>query len=83
MLEKEHAFFESIKQELRKHHMDKFVVIVGEEQIGVFDSDQAAYEAGIKAKGNVPMLIKHVTPTDEEQRFEAPSLFLGLMHADS
>lgn len=69
MLDREYASFESRKDDLRRLHLGKFAVIVGEELVGVYDTDAAAYEAGLAAKGNVPMLIKQVESADAEQDF--------------
>lgn len=81
MLEQEYAYYEKNKEDFRRHYMGKFVAIVGSELIGAFDEDQTAYEAAVQAKGNVPMLIKKVTPDDGDEIFVAPALFLGLIHA--
>jgi hypothetical protein len=60
MLEREIAYYESIKDDLIRHHEGKFVLIIGNEQLGVFDKSEDAYQRGIELRGNVPMLIKQV-----------------------
>lgn len=80
MLEKEKQYFESKRNEFKKKYPGKYVVIIGDKLIGFYDTDQAAYEAGVSAKGNVPMLVKFVDPEDGDETFSAPSLFLGLIH---
>ena len=78
-LEKELAFYESTKDQLLKHHEGKHVLIVGDEQLGVFDRPEDAYAAGIEQRGNVPMLIKRV---EKEERVETiPAMVLGLINA--
>lgn len=78
VLEKERAFFETKKQELLKHHPGKVALIVGEELLGVFDTRDAAYAAGLEAKGNVPMFIQEITP-EGEAKGSIPALVLGLI----
>lgn len=79
MLEQELEFFEKNKQEYRKHYMDQFVLIHGEEFLGSYTTDQQAYEAGIAKLGNVPFLIKQVQPEDSEVRI--PAYSFGLLSA--
>ncbi len=54
----EMMFYESIKQELLAHHQGKFVLIIGNEQLGIFDSGEDAFRRGVELKGDVPMLIR-------------------------
>ena len=72
-------YYETIKTGLLKHHEGKFVLIVGTEQLGVFDKTEDAYQRGILLKGNVPMLIKRVQPT--EPVAHVPAMVLGLINA--
>jgi hypothetical protein len=78
-LEAELAHFESIKDELLKHHEGKFALIVDTELLGVFDSDEAAYRAGLDKRGNVPMLIKPITGAERME--SVPAMTLGLIGA--
>ncbi len=78
-LETEFSYYNSIKQELLRNYKGKFVLIIGKEQLGVFDRPEDAYAKGIELKGNVPMLIQAV---QESENVEAiPSLALGLINA--
>ncbi len=77
--EAENAAFESRKEELLKLCEGKFAVFKGEEFLGVFDSPQAAYAAGIEKYGNVSFLIKHVTSRERVE--QVPALYLGLLNA--
>ncbi len=80
MLEEETKHFESIKEGLLEHHKGKFALIIGSELLGVFDTAEKAYETGIGAHGNVPMLIK---PILEHEPVESmPALTLGLLSAN-
>ena len=79
VLETELAYYESVKDSLLQHHEGKCVLIVGRDQLGVFDQAEDAYRAGIEQRGNVPMLIKKVERTEEVET--VPSMVLGLINA--
>jgi hypothetical protein len=78
-LDAEQAFYESIKQDLLQHHEGKFVLIIGPEQLGIFDKNEDAYKRGIELKGNVPMLIKRVERNESVEQI--PAMVLGLINA--
>ena len=78
-LQTELAYFDSIKDELLKHHEGKFALIVGTDLLGIFDSAEAAYTAGLEKRGNVPMLIKQITRGELTE--SVPAMTLGLMGA--
>jgi hypothetical protein len=73
------AFFESHLAEFLEKAKGKFVLIKGEEVVGFFDTDNAAYKAGIERFGVAPFLIREVLP--EEQMYDIPAYRLGLIHA--
>ena len=79
-LQDELTFFDSVKEELVQHHEGKFVVIIGHEQLGIFDRIEDAYKAGVDQRGNVPMLIKRISK--EEPVESLPALSIGLISAD-
>jgi len=79
-LEKEQEFFEAHRAEWMKYHENKFALVVGDELTGMYDTPQAAYEAGVDRFGNVPMLIKQVLTTDPV--ILIPALTLGLIDAN-
>jgi hypothetical protein len=77
-LEVELKFYNSIKTDLLKSHEGKYVLIIGEEQLGIFDKAEDAYEKGIELRGNVPMLIQAI---EKNERVETiPSIVLGLIN---
>ena len=78
-LETELRYFGSVKDDLLRHHDGKFALIIGSELLGVYDTAEQAYIAGIESRGNVPMLIKHVLL--EEPIATIPVLTVGLPHA--
>jgi hypothetical protein len=78
-LEVELKFYNSIKTDLLKTYEGKFVLIIGEEKLGIFDKAEDAYAKGIELKGNVPMLVQ---PIEKNERVETiPSMVLGLINA--
>lgn len=78
-LEVELNFYNSIKTDLLKNYEGKFVLIIGREQLGIFDKAGDAYEKGIELRGNVPMLIQAI---EKSERVETiPSMVLGLINA--
>ncbi|MEP7353071.1 MAG: hypothetical protein ABI824_07550 [Acidobacteriota bacterium] len=80
-LETELAYYATIKSELLKHHEGKFALVIGNEQLGVFDKREEAYAQGIAIKGNVPMLIKQIQKVDPIEHI--PAMVLGLINAHS
>lgn len=79
VLEVELQYFESHKNEWLEHHEGKFALVVGQELLGVFDSREDAYKAGIELRGNVPMLIKQISRREPTET--VPALTLGLIGA--
>ena len=78
-LEIELAYYQAIEPTLLSHYEGKFVLIIGSEQLGVFDKSEDAYRQGIALRGNVPMLIKKV---QEDETVEyIPAMVLGLINA--
>jgi uridylate kinase len=71
MLEKEQAYYEAHKAELRARYTGKRIVISGDEVKGAYDSDGEAYSHAIQSIKPGEFMIKLVTATDEEaiQRF--------------
>ena len=63
-----------------QQYQGKFALIKGRKLLGVYDSPDAAYAEGLKALGNVPMLVVQVLPEQPIARF--PALQLGLVRAD-
>ena len=78
-LETELAYYGRIKDDLLRHHEGKFVLIIGEEQLGIFDKADDAYGRGIELRGNVPMLIKKIERDDPIELI--PAMVLGLISA--
>jgi hypothetical protein len=60
LLEKERLYFEAHRNEFLQSHENLFVLIKGEELIGVFPDAQSAYNDGINRFGPEPFLVKQV-----------------------
>ena len=79
--EREQKFYDDNRGDLLEHHVGKYVLIVGDELIGTFDDQEAAYGAGIGQFGNVPLFIKRVEADDPPASI--PAMTLGLISAHS
>ncbi|MDR1470418.1 MAG: hypothetical protein LBT00_14135 [Spirochaetaceae bacterium] len=66
MFDKEEAFFEAHKEEMRVKYTGKRILIVGDEIKGVFDNDGEAYRTAIETMKPGAFMIKRVTRTDDE-----------------
>lgn len=73
------AYYEIVKAALLQHHEGKFVLIIGAEQLGIFDKAEDAYKYGIETRGNVPMLIRKIQAAEQVEHI--PALVLGLINA--
>ena len=80
MLQKEVDFYETRLEDLLSKYEGKFVLIKGEEIIGIFDTERLAYTEGLEKVGNRPFLIRKIGNL-EEQRVMLPALVLGLIDA--
>ena len=79
MLEKELQYYDAHREELLKEHEGKFVLIKEGSLVGVFASEEEAYEDGLRHFGNQPFLIRRVAA--EEEVVHLPALLLGLTDA--
>ena len=79
VLEKELKYFESTKEELLKHHKEKFALIKDETLVGTFTKMEEAYEEGVKRFGNELFLIKRII--DKEPPESIPALMTGAISA--
>ena len=61
VLEKELETYDTNKEELLREHEGKFVLIKGEEVIGIFRTELAATNGGHKRFGYVPILVREIT----------------------
>jgi len=70
-LQEELEYFESIKDDLLKHHRNKFALIKGQQLVDTYTTWEEAFNAGIDRFGNVPFLIKPVQEKDESAQYPA------------
>lgn len=59
-LDKEIAAFETMRPELEKDHLGKFVIIKHRELFGVFGSLEQAADAAVRQFGRGPYLLRQV-----------------------
>ena len=70
-LEKEVAYFESIKEDLVRGNEGSYALIRGENFFGAFNSAAAANQEGVNRFGNQPFLVKRIeraAPTGSSNR---------------
>ncbi len=78
-LEKERAWYESNKTDLLAKHRGKWIVVHGDELVGVYDNSVEAYNRGVETTRCEEILVRCVVEMDEP--FAAPALTLGLLDA--
>lgn len=79
-LERELAYFESIKGDLlAKQHEGKFALIKEEQLFGTFSRSEDAYAEGVKRFGKTPFLIKQILR--KEKTDHLPAVSLGVLNA--
>ena len=65
MLEKEFEFYKENQEDLVKEYEGKFLAIVGQEVIGVYDTELEAYSETKKEHAAGTFLIQHCLPGEE------------------
>jgi len=65
MLEKEFKYYLDNQKQLIKKYNGKFIVIVGEEVVNSYDSEQEAYFESLKAHKEGTFLIQFCEPGEE------------------
>jgi hypothetical protein len=78
-LEQERVFFKNRQADWEKLYPGKFVLVQGQELIGVFDTAENAVSEGIRRFGLNPFLVRNVLEKEEELRI--PALMFDLVHA--
>lgn len=77
-LERETKYYAAQHEKLLQHSEGKYVLIIGEELLGSFDTAEKAYEKGVQLRGDVPMLVRQVVR--DEPTETSPAMVLGLIH---
>ena len=62
--------FEAMRLELLGRAAEKFVLIKGDQLIGVFESPMEALKRGYERFGNQPFLVKQVLDVDIPQNYQ-------------
>jgi hypothetical protein len=72
MLEKEFALFEAKKEEFIQNHKDQYVLIVGDDVIGFFDSEDKAIQEALKSYDPGKFLVQKCSEdSDQVMRFHS------------
>lgn len=79
LFEKEIAYYEANKERLLKEFPWKFILIKDDQEYGLFDTDEAAYDAGIELFGEEQFFIQEIIEEDCAANF--PACQIGLTHA--
>ena len=82
MLDKERKFYREKHDELVKTSFGKFVLIKGEEIIGVFNTIEEALSEGARRFGLQSFLVREIRQ-EVEATIDIPALSLGIISADS
>ena len=80
MLEKELAFYDKNLESWLSIYPGKFILVKGEELVGVFDTNEQALTTGASLFGLASFLIRRVEESKEDIRL--PALTLGLLYAN-
>jgi hypothetical protein len=81
MFEEELAYYDKNRADFLSKYEWKYLLIRGNELVGVFDKAPDAYAEGLKRYGNNPFLIKQVLREEPVQQL--PALSLGILVAGS
>jgi len=60
------AFLDTVKDELRREHPGRFVVIHGKALVGAFETEDEAFREGVRMIGTLPFLIARLGAEDEQ-----------------
>jgi hypothetical protein len=73
--------YDSMRDELLKHHLGKFALVKNGQLEGTFTTESEAYAAGIQKFDGATFLVRQIVP--EAEVAAMPALFAGLIHAAS
>ena len=80
VLDQEVAFFETKRKQLFRKHPGEFALIKAKELIGVYETDEEAYNEGVRLFGTDVFMIKRITKEDKPE--QVPLLASFIRHAD-
>ena len=81
MLEQERQYYEENKQAWLTQHRDRFVLLKGRNQLGIYNTNDEAISEGARLFGLDSIQERQVRPFEEE--IHVPALTRGLLRADS
>lgn len=81
MLEQERAIYDEKKKDWLAQYSGRFVVVKGDDLIGVYNTIDEAIAEGARRFGLSSFLVRQVLPVQEEVRI--PALTMGLLRADT
>ncbi len=81
MLEQERKYFETHRAVWLNQYAGKFVLVKGEQLVGVFNTQQEALAEGARRFGTESFLVRQVD--ESEHLIYIPALTLGILRADS
>lgn len=67
MLDMEYQYYKAHEAEFVRDHKDKFLGIVGQEVVGVFDTELEAYTSLKKAYGLGRFLLQQAIPVQQDR----------------
>jgi hypothetical protein len=67
MLERETAFYQAHKVELRKEYHGKYLVIIGEKVLGAYDTNGEAYRTALKTEQPGQFMIEFIPEDPEDE----------------
>jgi hypothetical protein len=77
MLDQELGAFEAHKEQWRKDHPGKFIVVKGDALLGAFSTHDEALAAGVRAYGLQGFLVRNVE--EDTKEVSVPAYTLGLL----
>jgi hypothetical protein len=77
VLEQERTLYDAYLNEWLQRYADRWVLVRGQELIGVFNTVEEALVEGTRRFGLTPFLVRQVTPSQEPVRI--PALALGVL----
>ncbi len=78
LFEKELAYYLANKARFLEAAPGKVVLIKGKQDYGFFDTDEAAYDAGVQLFGDEPFFIQDILEDDANNNY--PAHLLGRIH---
>ena len=78
-LEEDFEYFESIRDTLLKEHFGKVALVKNKAVVGIFDTDQAAYDEGMRLFPGEEFLIQEILTEDVLR--DMPAVYFGLLNA--